>query len=75
MGWIITIDGEVSKLGSIQTLWIPELYSALLGEGLVPSPFVFQGEGGVWGYSLDLRVYLWLLNDFELQVYSALLGV
>tara|TARA_R110001599_G_scaffold64576_6_gene181807 strand:- start:541 stop:684 length:144 start_codon:yes stop_codon:yes gene_type:complete len=40
----------------------------------VPSPFVFQGEGGGWGYSLGLQVYLFPLNDFELQVYSALLG-
>jgi hypothetical protein len=31
MSWIITIGGEVSKLGAIQTLWIPDLYSALLG--------------------------------------------
>jgi hypothetical protein len=42
--------------------------------GLVPSPFVFQGEGGGWGCSLGLQVYLLLLNNFELQVYSALLG-
>jgi hypothetical protein len=40
-------DGVV--FGSIQTLYIPNLYSALLGVGLVPSPFVFQGEGGGWG--------------------------
>ena len=40
----------------------------------VPSPFVFQGEGGGWGYSLGLQVYLFPLNDFELQVYYALLG-
>ncbi|WP_158601337.1 hypothetical protein [Marinomonas rhizomae] len=32
-------------LDSIQTLWIHDLYSALLVGGLVPSPFVFQGEG------------------------------
>jgi len=41
--------GLISSLDSIQTLCIPDLYSVLLGVGFVPSPFVFQGEGGGWG--------------------------
>jgi len=41
--------GLIPSSDSIQTLCIPNLYSALLGVGLVPSPFVFQGEGGGWG--------------------------
>jgi hypothetical protein len=45
--------------------------SPLVIYDLVPSPFVFQGEGREWGCSLDLQVYLLPLNDFELRVYSA----